>query len=296
MPRLLIGALICLLAVSGCSQGSSEPQTAGNIKFSSRPGEQGQETTNLLLISSPWSAQQRFSINFPEHCWGRGLPNVSHSSNVQIDKPWLFNTDSSSTWFEYEARPGVVFRASASAESMAVRLKMELDNRSDTAATDIRTLICLRPGGLDEFNDHDYARTFVAVDGKPVRLGADTHYDGPLPEEGRAYWALNVAGGPDNLTFEDLGWFRPGSGPGRIVEERADPPLIAVRASNEPERWLAMIWRPARLLFSNSSIPCIHSDPLPPDCPPGATSSAVGLILFHEGNFQGLLERAKAEL
>lgn len=296
MPRTLIGTLICLLAVLGYSLGAGGENTSGNIKFSSQPGEKGNETTNLLLISSPWSPQQRFSLNFPEHCWGRGLPNVSHSSTVQIDKPWLFNRDSSSTWFEYDARPGVTFRARASADSMAVRLKMELSNRSDTAVTDIRTLICLRPGGLAEFNDNNYARTFVAVDGKPVRLGAGTHYNGPLPEEGRAYWALNVAGGPDNLSFEDLGWFRPGSGPGRIVEERADPPLIAVRSSNGPERWLAVIWRPARMLFSNSSIPCIHSDPLPPDCPPGATSNAEGLILFHEGNFQGLLERVKAEL
>ncbi len=303
MLRSLIGLLLCLLVVPGCSSGGNGPGQEGNeqdpdtgIKFSSRSGEGGAETTNTLLISSPWAPQQRFSINYPEHCWGKGLPNVSHSSTVKIDKPWLFSEDSSSTWFEYEPRPGVVFRARADADSMAVRLTMELHNSSDTAATDIRTLICLRPGELIDFRNNNYENTFVAVNSEPVQLGAETHYDGPLPENRRAYWALDVAGGPDNLAIEDLGWFRPGSGPGRIVKEVADPPLIAVRSLGQPQRWIAVIWQPARMVFSNCSIPCIHSDPQLPDCPPGATSGAEGLIIFHEGDFQGLLERAKNEL
>ena len=294
--RSLTGSFFCLLAVLGCSAGNSEQDYSGLIKFSSQIGEVGEETTNTLMISSPWATQQRFSINFPEHCWGKGLPNVSHSSTVKIDKPWQFNEDSSSTWFEYEARPGLVYRAKAETDSMSVRLRMELHNSSDTAATDIRTLICLRPGGLSDFRDTNYDRTFVAVDWKPVQLGADTHYDGPLPEKGRPYWALNVVGGPDNLAIEDLGWFRPGSGPGRIVKEVADPPLIAVRSAGEPQRWLAVIWRPSRMVFSNCSIPCIHSDPLPSDCQPGEVISNEGLIIFHEGDFESLLQRANTEL
>ena len=278
-------------------QGKRGQQASGNIKFSSLPGDNGKEASNLLLISSPWSPGERFSLNFPEHCWGKGLPNVSHNSTVKIDKPWLFNADSSGTWFEYEARPGVVYRASADADSMAVRLKMKLTNNSDTPITDIRTLVCLRHSGLAEFLSRDYSRTYVAVDGKPVQLGKDTHYDGPkMPNEGRVCWALNVAGGPDNLSLEGMSWFRPGSGPGRIVRERAAPPLIAVRSLHNPERWLAIIWRPARMVFSNNSIPCIHSDPQPPDCPPGAVSTAEGLILFHQGDFQGLVDRANSEL
>lgn len=294
MIKRLAGITIAICAGLGCLNGASKPVPPAGIKLSSLPGNPGQETTNLLLIGSPWDPAERFQLNFPEHCWGVGLPNVSHSSTVQIDSPWLFNADSSRAWFDYEPRPGVIFHAGAEAESMAVRLSLEIENRSDTAITDIRTLICLRPGGLTGFNDTSYARTFVAVDSAPARLGKDTHYHGPLPEKGPAFWALNVAGGPDNLAFEDLGWFKPGSGPGRIVEERTDPPLIAVRAEGSPERWLGTIWRPARLVFSNSRIPCIHSDPLPPDCPPGQSTQAEGLIIFHEGDYKSLLARVKA--
>ncbi len=269
---------------------------AAGIKFSSRPGKPGDETTNLLLVGSPWDPAEHFQLNFPEHCWGAGLPNVSHSSTVQIDSPWMFNNDSSRARFDYSPRDGVTFHAAAAADSMAVRLMLEIENRSRTAITDIRTLVCLRPGGLGAFLDTAYARTYVAVGGRPVLLGQDTHYSGPLPESGPAFWALNVKGGPDNLSFADLGWFRPGSGPGRIVQERADPPLIAVRAQGTPERWLATIWAPSRLVFSNKRIPCIHSDPLPPDCPPGATTRATGLIIFHEGSFETLVSRAQALL
>ena len=117
MSRILIGMMIFLLMGLGCSYGPESRDLSGNIKFSSRPGNKGDETTNLLLVSSPWSPQRHLTMNFPEHCWGKGLPNVSHSSTVKIDKPWLFNADSSSTWFEYEARPGVIYRASASRDS-----------------------------------------------------------------------------------------------------------------------------------------------------------------------------------
>lgn len=294
MQKNTVGFAVTVCTALGCLYGLISAASPAGIKLSCLPGTPGQETTNLLLVGSPWDPAERFQLNFPEHCWGRGLPNVSHSSTVQIDRPWLFNADSSRAWFDYEPRHGVTFRAAAEAESMAVRLSLEIENRSDTVITDIRTLICLRPGGLTGFNDTSYARTFVAVDSAPARLGKDTHYHGPLPEKGPAFWALNAAGGPDNLEFEDLGWFKPGSGPGRVVEERTNPPLIAVRSEGSPERWLGTIWSPARLVFSNSRIPCIHSDPLPPDCPAGQTTSAEGLIIFHEGDFKGLLARAKA--
>ena len=149
---------------------------------------------------------------------------------------------------------------------------------------------------MGEFRTHEYGRTYVAVEGNPVGLGTDTHYNGSLPDRLPAPFALNIAGGPDNLEFEDLGWFRPGSGPGRIVEERAEPALIAVHSSIDRGKWLATIWHPARLVFSNPHIPCIHSDPLPPDCPPGGRSRAVGLILFHEGDFASLLDRVRKEI
>ncbi|HUU29993.1 MAG TPA: hypothetical protein VM123_19485 [archaeon] len=283
------------LLILSCSNPEVEKkETASPIRFGTYIGTASDETTNLLHIYSPWNSSQHLTVNFPEHCWGVNLPNVSHSSTVKIPEPWSFNEDSTEAFFEHIPRQGVLFRAEARAESMGVRLSIKITNNSDTPISDIRVLVCVRPDQMTAFRDTEYARTYVAVEGKPLKLGIETHYSGALPERLPPCWALNVKGGPDNLTFQDLGWFR--DGPGRIVQERAYPPLTAIQSREDPDRWIATIWNPARLLFANPFIPCFHSDPLVPDCPHGETTRTEGLIIFHEGTYASLLERARREL
>jgi hypothetical protein len=192
----------------------------------------------------------------------------------------------------------VTFRAAAAVDSMAVGLTIELENESDIPISDVRTLVCVRPDNMTAFRDTSFAHTSVAVDNEEARLGIDTHFHGELPEGRPVNWALNLVGGLNNETLPDIGWFRgdDSGGPGRVVEERADPPLIAIHSNSDPNRWLAVIWKPARILFSNPGIPCIHSDPLPPDCPAGGSSRAEGVILFHEGSFEELVKRAELAL
>ena len=254
------------------------------------------DATHLIRIYSPWYPGQYLSINFPEHCWGKGLPNVTHMSETPVTTPWRYNADSTDAIFEHEARPGVVYRSFARVDSMAVRLRLEIENKSDSAITDVRTLICLRPDQMTTFMEHGYSMTRVFVAGRPVIPGIDTHYWGPLPENRETCWALRVAGVNDSLDFSGLSWFTPEGGPGRIVEERADPSLIAIHERDNDLRWLATIWQPAKLIFANPSIPCIHSDPLPPDCPAGKTVQVEGIVLFHDGDEQSLLARARKEL
>ncbi len=79
-----------------------------------------------------------------------------------------------------------------------------------------------------------------------------------------------------------------------MVNELADPALIAVHAAGDTTRWIGIIWEPSRVLFCNPLNPCFHSDPGFPDCPPGAVSEARGVILFHDGAFEGLVQRALA--
>ncbi len=293
--RAMLNAAL-LLAVLSCSGPPEEtPRQALPVRLGTYPGL-ATGSTHLLQVSSPWQSGEYLSVNFPEHCWGRGLPNVSHDSPTPIPSPWSFNQDSSWAVFEHTPRPGVTFRATAGVAGMSVRLAIELENASDTALTDIRTLVCLRPDRMEAFRDTSYALTWVSVAGQGRRLGEETHYQGPLPEGSPVNWALDVEGALRNLELEDLGWFRPGTGPGRIVEEQARPGLIAIHARGDQQHWIATIWHPARILFSNPGIPCIHSDPLPPDCPPGGKTRADGLILFHEGDFNSLLERVRREL
>ena len=262
-----------------------------------------------LFIHSPWEPEKFASLSLPEHCWGHDLPNTSHDNPIPMSSPWRIGPDSSSAVFEYEPRPGVLYRARAHADSIAVRLEVGIVNRTAEPIKDIRTLICLkpdqsqaltrRPDALSEFRDTSFSNTWIAVAGKPVQLGIGTHYTGDLPDRGwkdlrtNINWGVNVKGGRDNRTIEDINWFR-GNSPGRIVEEVADPPLIAIHSSQDENRWLATIWCPARVLFCNPRNPCFHSDPEIPDCPAGDSVSVKGIIFFHEGPFESLLERSRA--
>ena len=48
-------------------------------------------------------------------------------------------------------------------------------------------------------------------------------------------------------------------------------------------RWLITSWKPLGRAWGNPPVPCIHADPILPDCPPGETTLAQGWISFFEG-------------
>ncbi len=286
---------ILAVATAGCTSVETDTAKTGPaLRLGAYEGEQI-SGTHLLRVHSPWESTQYLSINFPEHCWGEGLPNVGHMSQDPISTPWCYNADSSEAVFEHSPRPGVSYRSLAAVDSMAVRLEMVIENKSDSAISDIRALVCMRADKMTGFYFPTYRTVYVWIDGQPKNIKLGTSYEGKMPLQ-QVAWALNVEGGPDNLTFDDMGWFRPGRGPGRIVAERASLPLITTRHLDKPRLWVATIWNPARIVFANPAIPCIHSDPLLPDCPPGETVRVQGLVLFHEGDLAGLLERARREM
>ncbi len=292
---LLAALATATISCTGGKTDTATPEPSGpRLRLGAYEGEQISDT-HLLRVYSPWNATQYLSLNFPEHCWGTGLPNIGHMSDEAITTPWRYNADSSEAVLEKTPRPGVTYRSRATLDSMAVRLEMVIENKSDSAISDIRTLVCLRPDQMAGFVFQSYRTVYVWVDGHPKNIELGTSYDGKMPRD-LVVWALNVDGGPDNRNFNDLGWFRTNKAPGRIVNERAWPPLIALRHFDNPRLWIATIWNPSRMVSANPSTPCIHSDPLPADCPPGETVSAQGLVLFHEGDLDGLLERARREM
>lgn len=62
-----------------------------------------------------------------------------------------------------------------------------------------------------------------------------------------------------------------------------DPPFAAA-GSDDGRRWVITAWQPVDRAWENPPCPCIHSDPVLPDCPPGGTTSACGWISFYEGD------------
>ena len=70
--------------------------------------------------------------------------------------------------------------------------------------------------------------------------------------------------------------------------------MIAIRSSTG-NRWILTDWRPNHRVWSNPPVPCIHSDPKFPDCPPGETVRLRGWLSFYEGkDIEGELERIEA--
>lgn len=67
-----------------------------------------------------------------------------------------------------------------------------------------------------------------------------------------------------------------------------EPPFVAIRgydAENRPlNRWLVTSWIPNHRVWTNPPVPCVHSDPILPNCLPGETVSAAGSLRFYEGN------------
>jgi hypothetical protein len=141
----------------------------------------------MMHISSPWNPDDYVAVNFPEHCWGKGMSNVSHVSPEPIECPWVFSEGDSSGLLERSPDEGITCRFTAHVEGTSVRTSMEVENRSSEPILDIRVLICTRTRFLPTFCDESYDPTFVWTEGRAVNIEAGTNYDGPLPERGGTY-------------------------------------------------------------------------------------------------------------
>lgn len=60
------------------------------------------------------------------------------------------------------------------------------------------------------------------------------------------------------------------------------PPYAACR-SEDGQRWLITAWTPTNRAWANPPVPCLHSDPQFPDCPPGETVRVHGRLWFAKG-------------
>lgn len=66
--------------------------------------------------------------------------------------------------------------------------------------------------------------------------------------------------------------------------KRLDPPFAAAQSSKNPKRWVITAWEPCHRPWGNAKVPCLHSDPKFPDCPPGETRKVRGWLSFYEGD------------
>ena len=73
------------------------------------------------------------------------------------------------------------------------------------------------------------------------------------------------------------------------------PPFIAIKAVDKP-RWIITGWSPNHRCWTNPPVPCVHSDPVFPDCSKGETVRVSGGVWFYEGeNVQSELARLNTQ-
>ncbi len=71
--------------------------------------------------------------------------------------------------------------------------------------------------------------------------------------------------------------------------------VYAACRSSGGNRWVITAWDPCHRTWANPPVPCMHSDPQFPDCPPGRTQRLRGWLSFYEGtDLDGELRRIEA--
>jgi peptidoglycan/xylan/chitin deacetylase (PgdA/CDA1 family) len=71
-------------------------------------------------------------------------------------------------------------------------------------------------------------------------------------------------------------------------------PAAAVRSADQ-SRWIVTAWERCGRTWGNDQVPCMHADPVLPDCPAGQTVRVRGKLWFYEGKqIDGEFERVRS--
>jgi len=74
----------------------------------------------------------------------------------------------------------------------------------------------------------------------------------------------------------------PGFNRQRLANKRLTVPIAAVE-SEKGNRWILTAWERCGRVWGNTQCPCMHSDPVLPDCPAGQTVRVRGKLWFYDG-------------
>ena len=78
--------------------------------------------------------------------------------------------------------------------------------------------------------------------------------------------------------------------------KRFEAPFAVAQSTEVPQRWIITAWEPCHRPWGNARVPCLHSDPRFPDCPPGGTSKVKGWLSFYDGDdLDGELARIRKQ-
>ncbi|MCC6589420.1 MAG: polysaccharide deacetylase family protein [Bryobacterales bacterium] len=80
----------------------------------------------------------------------------------------------------------------------------------------------------------------------------------------------------------------------QTVDNKIFGKTIAAVQSTTADRWLLTEWDRCGRTWGNRLCPCLHSDPVLPDCPPAQTVRVTGRLWFHQGRPPSIASRSTA--
>ena len=82
----------------------------------------------------------------------------------------------------------------------------------------------------------------------------------------------------------------------QTLENKIFKPPVAAVSSQDGQRWILVAWDRSGRCWGNQRCPCIHSDPVLPDCQPGRAVRLAGRLWFYEGDsVEDEIARARRE-
>jgi hypothetical protein len=217
----------------------------------------------------------RWSFRFPDT---HDVKRAEAGDSLQLD--WRFKEDPVSYSVRMQAdRPD------------AVLVEVALANNGQDPVLNFRPGFCLQIGGA--FSPKTFAYTIIPQAEEPFPL-ADGHPFAQRPEMWPGIGWVR-AHNRDSAAYSERTKLASEYKPHRsLIAETGDFPLLDRRLPGR-DAWIAWIWPNAYEYFGNTQTPCMHMDPVMPECPGGETRSIFGRLLFFEGTWDDLFERAVRE-
>ncbi len=240
---------------------------------------------NVALIQAPWM-DTPIRLRFPETVHTDTLEFIDHAIEgveaatdpTSLAGEWRQDDEAGTLWFEWSVENATI-GGRLSPNEYDVDLEFWLGNQTDRTVPVAAQFCPILSGTM--FEDRGLERTWIYSGGEWVAM-ADTDRG-----EGRETLThYPVEGGPELRL------------PGSIWGESSDvSELDAVAITSEDGNYVfAMAWPSARSILSNAEIPCVHADPVLPDCPPGQRVHRRGKLYLFEGSLDDLTTRVNREI
>lgn len=256
----VVAAAMCLL---GCQWDVARPSIAIKPIASAPAGQNQYIGFNLCAEGMAGFVRVRFPENVNSsqgvHFLDNVQPEVKRVSEVRVPD-WQTDPRTGGLSYVVQTAEGIDFSGSAVVVGSAVEMTFAVTNRTDRPR-DITAQVCVDLSPCEAFNMTQTAADIFAVyQGQPISFGQLTGEAAAEKQAATGYpWILMLTGnGPHQYLYQlqqECPWW--------IADQRADLPLIW-RQSQDGQHLIAVAWGEDTVhrLMTNTSIPCLHADPL----------------------------------